>query len=888
MAAGYDGSIRIDTRVDSTGMTKGVAAINKGVSGMAASLKKLGGLVASAFAVGALVRFGKESVMLASDIQEVQNVIDVTFGQGAEQVEAFAKTAQTAYGLSELAAKRYTGTLGAMLKSTGFASDAALSMSTALAALAGDMASFYNLDTDEAFDKIRAGISGEIEPLRQLGINMSVANLEAFALAQGITKSYSAMSQAQQTLLRYQYLMQTTADAQGDFARTSGSFANQLRLLQLNFDQLKIAVGNAILPIAQAVLPAINAIIAGLTRLANVFAQVSSLLFGQKSAPQVGANQQIASSADKAADATEGLASATGDVGDAAKKAAKDMKGMLAGFDELNILADSASGSLDGVSGEWDAGGLDMGLTTVPGGEIWADMTVNPALAEQLEGLKTRFLELKDLFLQGFEFGLGDVDFSALRTELQSIGETLRGIFTDVDVVSAANGLMNSFAYALGTAAGAVTSVGVTIATALVGGAEQFLAENETRIKDWLVRIFDARAEIYDIIAEFSAAFANIFSVFSGEEAQGIVASVVQVFADIFGGIVEVGTKAGRDILDALTAPFIEHQDQIQEALQGLLAFFDEIFSAIADTVRAAVDSIVALYDEHIAPFIQTVKAAFTEWFQHLLDGWQTYIQPVLDNFAAKLNEVVQEHVIPMVEKIVEYFSKVFDSLKTLWDTLLKPLVSWVIDNLVPLFSSSLEMLGEHFNTFLTLVSDVVGGIFEVLGGIIEFLTGVFTGDWTKAWNGIESIFSGVWNGIVGALESAVNFIINGINGLISALNKIHFELPDWVPLVGGRSFGIDIPKIPQLSLPRLASGAVIPPGRQFAAILGDQRSGTNIEAPLATIEQALENVMRRMGNAGGDINITVESKLDGRVIARNTVRHINQMTRSAGQPVLL
>ena len=360
MAFGYDGSVRIKADLNHNNFDRGLSSMKKQVDSFGSALKRLAGTVAMAFGTAALISFGKESVKLASDIQEVQNVIDVTFGQGAAEIEEFAKSAAEAFGLSELSAKQYTGTMGAMLKSSGLATSAAQEMSLALSGLTGDMASFYNLDTDTAFEKIRSGISGETEPLKQLGINMSVANLEAYALSQGITKSYSAMSQAEQVLLRYNYLLSVTGDAQGDFARTSGSFANQIRLLQLNFDQLRISVGSALIPIAQAVLPSINAIIAGLTKLANVFAQVTALLFGKSA--EVKAASGVAVSAGAAADATDRLAESTAGAGGAAKNAAKDMKGVLTGFDELNILASAAADSMDDAAGGMGgAGGIDAG-----------------------------------------------------------------------------------------------------------------------------------------------------------------------------------------------------------------------------------------------------------------------------------------------------------------------------------------------------------------------------------------------------------------------------------------------------------------------------------------------------------------------------------------------
>ena len=204
--------------------------------------------------------FAKESISIASNIQEVQNVVDVTFGDAASRIETWADSARTQFGLTELQAKQYASTIGAMFKSMGIAEDQVYDMSTAMAGLAADMASFYNLDFDTAFEKIRSGISGETEPLKQLGINMSVANLEAYALSQGITKSVEKMSQAEQATLRYNYLLSVTADAQGDFARTSDSYANSLRKLETSVDTLKSHLGEMLLPVVNDVVNTVNSL----------------------------------------------------------------------------------------------------------------------------------------------------------------------------------------------------------------------------------------------------------------------------------------------------------------------------------------------------------------------------------------------------------------------------------------------------------------------------------------------------------------------------------------------------------------------------------------------------------------------------------------------------
>ena len=175
----------------------------------------------------------------------------------------------------------------------------------------------------------------------------------------------------------------------------------------------------------------------------------------------------------------------------------------------------------------------------------------------------------------------------------------------------------------------------------------------------------------------------------------------------------------------------------------------------------------------------------------------------------------------------------------------------------------------------------------KVLQGIIEFVSGVFTGDWEKAWNGIQEIFKGVWNGIVGLLEGSVNLIIDGVNWLISKLNMVSFTTPDWLdvikPGLGGKTFGISIPNIERVALPRLATGAVIPPNREFLAVLGDQKRGTNVEAPADLIRQMVCEELRAYGGGIGNRQQTVILQVDHGELGRVVYQLNNEETQRVG-----
>ena len=282
-----------------------------------------------------------------------------------------------------------------------------------------------------------------------------------------------------------------------------------------------------------------------------------------------------------------------------------------------------------------------------------------------------------------------------------------------------------------------------------------------------------------------------------------------------------------------------------------------------------------------------------------------SWIPLLIAGFVAALVALVSftghgEELIQGLKKIIDGFGKFFkgvftgdlklaaEGAKQIWAGL-KQTWNAIVNSIKDAWSAFITWL-QGKNPALAAIFETIGKLFsdqynawkKILSGLITFLTGVFTGDWKKAWNGVLDILKGVWNLIVGTVEGAINFIIDGINLLISALNKIHFEVPDWVPLVGGKSFGINITPVSRVSLPRLASGAVIPPNREFMAVLGDQKSGTNIETPLATMVQAFKQAMNETGGMGGR-QITVVMQLDHRELGRAVYSLNNEETQRVG-----
>lgn len=368
---------------------------SKGLNTASSNLSRLLKTIIGFKGIQGLFNFGKNAIKLGSDITEVENVVDTAFGSMAGHAYAFAATAKEQFGLSELAAKQYSGTMMAMLKSSGFDKSEdmmrqAAKMSTTLAGLAGDIASFYNLETDEAFYKLRSAISGETEPMKALGVNMNIVNLEAFAMSRGITKAYKDMTLAEQATLRYNYILAKTTDAQGDFAKTSGTWANQLRLLKLNFESISAVIGQGLIA---AILPAIkwlNALMSKLMEAAKVFRSFMYTLFGKVEGSQGGVVDDLAGSLE--------------DVGDEAEDAGKKIKkNLLLPIDELNILSEETKLEDDLGIGDFDIGDFELDefeeIDTTPISK-WAQAIRDAILAQDWEGLGKTLAELVNAGLQ--------------------------------------------------------------------------------------------------------------------------------------------------------------------------------------------------------------------------------------------------------------------------------------------------------------------------------------------------------------------------------------------------------------------------------------------------------------------------------------------------------
>lgn len=757
MAADSVGQIGLDLVVNKNDFDKQM----KGIQGLA---KKAGAALAAAFAVKKLIDFGAQCIELGSDLQEVQNVVDVTFPRMSKQIDDFAKNAAVQFGLSETMAKKFTGTFGAMSKAFGFGEKQAYEMATALTGLAGDVASFYNISQDEAYTKLKSVFTGETETLKDLGIVMTQSALDSYALANGYAKVTAKMSEAEKVALRYQFVQDQLTLASGDFVRTADGWANQVRILKLQFDSLKATIGQGLINVLTPVIKVINTIIGKLMSLANAFKAFTNLISGKKGSG--GGASVAAAGMEAVAESADNAGAAMGGAGGAAKKAAKDIKGATTGIDELNIIQppDSGSGG-GGAGGGYDADEFDMGeIDTSPVDEMDA----------KYQALIDKAKELADLFKYGFKIGFGDTSvLDSIQSSINGIKKSLKDIFTDPAVKKAADNFAKQFSYNLGKIAGSFASVGATIADNLLGGIDKYLQQNSPRIKDFLVSMFDIGSDITMISGRFSEATADIFSVFRSDAAKQITADIIAVFSNGFMGALELGGAFGRDMLDLITAPIIENSSGFKEVFNGILAAVQTITGSISETFSKFVDTVLDVYNKNISPLIESIKTGLSDIAKSALEAFNTHILPVIQNAADRFAEFNTSTLQPLIEKFGEFAGKVTECIQTVWETVLQPFITWFINNIAPIIASNLKTAIDNFFTFSDSVSEVIGNVLDALGGLLDFLIGVFTGDWERAWDGIKQFLSSCWEAMKAlvrvafdAIKLCIDTVLNTIKGL--------------------------------------------------------------------------------------------------------------------------
>ena len=1022
--AAYDGIIRIITGIDTKGLRQGESDIRGAVGRISDMAKKCAMVVASAFAVGTLTQFGKEAIQAASDLEAVESQFSQVFGglkqNAKESLSLIAKEAGIA---EERMTASYTK-IAAFAKTTGMDTAGSMELANRAMVAVADSAAFYDRSLEETTESLQSFLKGNYENDAALGLSATEFTRNA-AANKLYGKSFIELTEAQKQLTLLQMVEDANklSGAMGQAAREADTWTNQTGNLNQAWTNLKANLGKFILPMAvQAVksitnvINSLNAMISKLYAAASAFRSFSELITGKKSqegnpsgiSKKEGAD--IGAGYDEAAEGAENLAGANEDAAKSVGNAAKSAKGQLSVLDDLNNISSESK----------DSSGMDAPEPVqVDYGSIEEEEKEFKELGGIFDSIIARIKELAGLFKQGFFEGLGDYKprLEELKNNFVSIGQNLKEIFTDPSVLESVNKMSSQIAYSFGQTAGAIAGIGLTIAQNLVGGAENYLSQNKDRIKQYMISMLDIRGDIASIIGNFSAAFADIFSVFGGDTAQQISGNLIGALSEVRMLVSENAAKLGRDILNTIAQPIIDNKDKIKEALENTLSAIEPFTSGLLEAVQKVRDAVSDIYDNHLKPLFDSIANGLSEILGKLLDGYNTYIAPVFQGLGERFKEIMEGPFGETVNKVKEFIGKLIDAVKLFWEEVLVPFFSWIADNIMPILAPIVDFIGNTVLTVFDTIINIIGNIADVLGGIIDFIVGIFTGDWEKAWGGIKEaaeaqwnnlkdffegivdiilnlinnwleyieanvnavwegiktvtgdiwgkikqkisdiwsgiktlvstainnvkttisnvwttikntttnvwngikgifngfvefltgVFTGNWekawdgvvkifegvktsiksviNGILGLIESLANGVINGINFVIGALNGLSFTIPA-TPWTEELPIGFNIPELKEVSIPRLATGTVVPPNNEFLAVLGDNKREPEVVSPLSTIEKAVENAMRRNGGiGGGEITIKIPVEVDGNVLFELITKLDLQQFNRTGRP---
>lgn len=875
-----DGSVIIDTRMDTTGVRNGVSAIKQSFNGLGGAVKKIGLLIGGAFAVGKLAQFGKECVELGSDLTEVQNVVDVTFTTMSDKVNEFAKNAMTSAGLSETMAKRYVGTFGAMSKSFGFSEAQAYDMSTALTQLTGDVASFYNISQDLAYIKLKSVFTGETETLKDLGVVMSQSALDQYALANGYGKTTSEMTEQEKVALRLAFVQKQLSAASGDFIRTSDSWANQVRVMQLQLQSLKATVGQGLINIFTPILKVINVLLGKLATLANAFKSFTELITGKKSSGQTSGSgagltgdasgvQDTADAYGQAADNASKLADSTEDVADATKDAAKAANGYLSPLDEINRYSTQNTSSTaskvpsSGTGSGGSPGGLAGAVGSVDYGKVAEGETALDKISKSAEKLAKLLKNLWKPFQDAWKkegkntISAAQIALSGIAKLAKSVGRSLVEVWTNgtgttmlttmlriaQNVLKTIGNIASGFADAWNKN-NVGTQIIQNIANALVV-VMQFIERIAADTATWA-----ANLDFYPLLESIS----NLTSAFAP-----ILESIGNVLEWIYNNIVlpmlkwviEVGLPTVINLVSKVATFLADHQSIVE-------AFGAALIGAFAAAKIAGLASIIIKNVSGIAMAAKGLISLMTGT-GGIMGGIKAIATAIGPGgvFVLAVGACIAIGVL-----LYKNWDKIKEMAGKVWD--------W-ISNKTRRF---VEDIGNKLRGLATKMTTIWGNIkasahqkwnaiWSTVSGFAKRIKNAIVDKFTSAKNTVVGVFNGMGDAIRSVLNniiSVVNGAISKVNGVVSAIESA-FSFGPWkVPTpFGSKTIGFraTFPRVP--TVPYLAKGAVIPPRSEFLAVLGDQKQGNNIETPEALLRKIVREETAGRQAGGGSYRFTAQ-----------------------------
>lgn len=840
----------------------------KNASGFIRTIRKK---LVAAFGTVATGAFIKSCIEVGSNVTEVQNVVDTAFKDLSWQADQWASNAMTNFGLSELSAKKYMGVFGQMSNAMGITGKAALDMAENVTGLTGDVASFYNLGMDEAYTKLKSIWTGETETLKDLGVIMTQTNLDQYALNNGFGKTTAKMTEQEKVMLRYQYVTSALSNATGDFVKTQDSWANQTRILTLRFQQLKASLGKGFIALFTPILRGFNSLLAGLQKVADGFASFVQMLTGADISSSMGSiSADIAGIGDDAGGAADNVSG----IGDAAKKTAKDIEKSLAGFDQINKLTeptDDSSSSGSGTDSTSGIGSVDL-VPDVSG----STANVSSAISDMADKVKKALEPLKAISFDNLVSSLDN-----LKRAVQPLTEKL---FSGLE-----------WAYY----------------NVLVPLASWYI---EDLIPTYINTLADAFELLNTVLDVFNPVFESAWDSFFKPIAEwtgGIVVDVINSIGDAFllvAGYLKEHETDVKDWTDLYITPFFK---TITDFITELYDLIKSVIGFVIDLLGPSFDEIVAIISGAISAIIKIVTG--------VLDILKGVIEFLNGIFTGDIDKCMQG-IKDIIKGCLEAIWGIIKAIVSLIVNLVKGTVDIVINLLKDIFTAIGNILSSIKSVFdkvlmaiFNAVISVIDGIKDALWNIVDFVGDTFSSAWSNVWNGIINAFDNIFGGIVDIAKGPINLVIGLINGMLDGLesginwivrrvNALSFDVPDWVPVIGGDHFGFDLPEVGFGSIPYLAEGGYVKPNTPQLAMIGDNKHQGEVVAP----EDKLLEMAQKAADMASSAELLAEAisilkqilkiletldldiQLDGKSLKKYVVDKINEHTKQTGKCEIL
>lgn len=915
------GQIALELGIDSSQIVNQLTgASNKAAKQATSIFSGMGKKIAAGLSIAAFTKFTKDCLEVGSNVTEVQNVVDTAFKDLSGQADQWASNAMTNFGLSELSAKKYMGVFGQMSNAMGITGQAALDMAEDVTGLTGDVASFYNLGTDEAYTKLKSIWTGETETLKDLGVVMTQTNLDQYALNNGFGKTTAKMTEQEKVMLRYQYVTSALSNATGDFVKTQDSWANQTRILSLRFEQLKTSLGKGFIALFTPILRGLNNVLAGLQKVADGFATFTQMLTGADISSSASAITGLGDIASDTADNVSGI-------GDAASSTAKQIEKSLAGFDQIEKLSEPTDSSSSSGGGTSSGGlGIDTGVTA-------ESTNVSSAISDMSSKVKKALEPLKSISFDNLITSLDNLKESA-QPLTEKLFSGLEWAWTNIfvplatwtiedalpaflDVLSAGLDVLNSALDALKPlwdwawdnflepvaewTGGMIVDILKDLAAALEG-ISTWISNNQGP--------FDA---IVVTILAFAAAWKAVELAEFITNAGGVIGIIKSLTTTLYAcTIAKVADKAETLAICALYA-----KDFIVGIGQTIAKLASSAAAWVADTA-AKVANTAATAAHTAATWLATAATTAFGVAMSILTSPITLVIAALAALGLGIYELVKhwdtvkeaagicwDWIVDKWQSAGEWFSGIWESITSAFSKF----DDWLQNIFNMDFSKSFGSLGDIMNAYVANVKNIFGDIKNIFGGLIDFITGIFSGDWEKAWNGIIDTFSGIFSLLADVAKAPLNLVIGFINGLITgvqsginaivrSVNKLSFKVPNWVPGIGGEDFGFHLPEADFSKIPYLAQGGYVKPNTPQLAMIGDNRHQGEVVAPedklldMAQKAAAMASSAELLAEAISILKqilkiletLDLDIQLDGKSLKKYVVDKINEHTKQTGK----